>query len=339
MRARDLSVVLRPLRAALVVALLGVFPACSGSTGTVSGSTPAPAPATGVTVYTQGATGNAAPLRSIAGPSTGLQFPSAIAVDATGNRYVADRAADSVSAFAGNARGNSAPFRTIAGMRTGLNLPTGIALDRSGDVYVVNRSGNAITVYRPAANGNARPNRTIAGSATELNGPTSIALDDRQNIYVTNLGEQSVAEFAPAANGNVAPLRVIRGKRTRLTGAFGIAVDRAGTVYVVNSDDSGIEGVLIFGATAKGNVAPSRIIAGSATELETPSGVAVDESGRIFVSDHGGNSTVGAIRVYATDAKGNAAPAYSIAGSATRLRPYGLTIAPSGEINAVNKTE
>ncbi len=305
----------------------------------MSGSTLAPSQATGVTVYAQGATGNAAPLRSIAGPTTGLQFPSAIAVGATGNRYVADRAADSVSVFAGNARGNAAPFRTIAGTRTGLNLPTGIALDRSDDVYVVNRSGNAITVYPPAANGNARPVRTIAGPATELNGPTSIALDDQQNIYVTNLGEQSVAEFAPAANGNVAPLRVIRGKRTKLTGAFGITVDRAGAVYVVNSDDKGIEGVLIFGATAKGDVTPSRIIAGSATELETPSGVAVDASGRIFVSDHGGNGIVGAIRVYAKDAKGNAAPAYSIAGSATRLRPYGLTIAPSGEINAVNKTE
>lgn len=339
MRARDLSVVVRSLRTVLVVALLGFFAACSGSTRTVSASTPAPAPETGVTVYARGATGNAAPLRTVAGQTTGLQFPSAIAVDAGRNRYVADRVADSVSVFAGNALGNAAPLRTIGGSRTRLALPTGIALDRSGDVYVVNRSGNTITVYRAAANGNAKPNRTIAGSATELNGPTSIALDDQQNIYVTNLGEQSVAEFAPAANGNVAPLRVIRGKRTRLTGAFGIAVDRAGTVYVVNSDDKGIEGVLIFGATAKGNVAPSRIIAGSATELETPSGVAVDASGRIVVSDHGGNTTVGAIRLYAKDAKGNAAPTYSIAGSATRLRPYGLTIAPSGEINAVNKTK
>ena len=172
---------------------------------------------------------------------------------------------------------------------------------------------------------------------TGLNGPTSIAVDADQNIYVTNLGNQSLTVFARGASGNVAPMRSIRGKRTRLTAAFAIAVDRTGTVYVVNSDDKDIDGVLVFGPHADGDVAPSRIIAGSATQLETPSGVAVDPRGAIFVSDHAGSSSAGAIRVYAKDANGNAAPLYSIAGSATRLRPYGLAIDPTGEIDVVNQ--
>ncbi len=292
-----------------------------------------------MTVYANDAIGNAAPVRTILGSRTGLRFPSAVAVDARGNRYVANRAANTVTVYSGSARGNAAPLRTIIGARTGLDLPTGLALDARGDVYVVNRSGNTITVYAPTAKGNAVPVRTIEGPRTDLNQPTSIAVGAEQRVYVTNLADRSVTVFAQNASGNAAPVRVIRGTRARLTAAFAIAVDRAGSIYVANSDDNGISGVLVFDPRAGGDVAPSRVISGSATKLETPSGVAVDPNGAILVSDHGGSGRAGAIRVYAKGANGNAAPIYSIAGSTTRLRPYGLTIDRTGEINVVNQTD
>ncbi|MGC1380451.1 MAG: NHL repeat-containing protein [Candidatus Baltobacteraceae bacterium] len=295
--------------------------------------------ATSVTVYAKGAIGDVAPVRIIVGPRTGLRFPSAVAVDARGNQYVANRAANSVTVYSSNAQGDAAPLRTIVGARTHLNLPTGLALDARGDVYVANRSGDTITIYGTTANGNAAPIRTIEGSMTDLNEPTSIAVDAEQRLYVTNLANHSVTLFARGASGDVAPIRVIRGKRAGLTAAFALAVDRAGTVYVVNSDDKGISGVLVFGPRANGDVAPIRVIAGSATKLETPSGVAVDPGGAIFVSDHGGSSNAGVIRVFAKGASGDVAPIYSIAGSATRLRPYGLTIDRTGEINVVNQAD
>ncbi len=335
--AAHLSGVMTSFRALAVLGSLGLSAGCTGL-ATV-GSAAEPAAATSVTVYAKGAIGNAAPVRAILGPRTQLRFPSAIAVDARGNRYVADRAANSIAIFSGNARGNAAPLRTIAGARTRLKLPTGLALDARGDVYVANRAGNAIAVYAPTANGNAAPIRTIEGAMTGLNEPTSIAVDAEQNIYVTNLADRSVTTFAAGSSGDVAPVRIIRGRRTRLTAAFAIAVDRAGTVYVVNSDDKSIAGLLVFRPRASGDVAPIRIIAGSATKLQTPSGVAVDPRGAIFVSDHGGDSSAGTIRVFANGANGNATPIYSIAGSATRLRPYGLTIDRSGEIDVVNQAD
>lgn len=79
----------------LVLALLGLSAGCAGL-GTVSAAVE-PAAATGVTVYAKGAMGDAARVRTIVGPRTGLRFPSAVAVDARGNRYVANRAADSVT--------------------------------------------------------------------------------------------------------------------------------------------------------------------------------------------------------------------------------------------------
>ncbi len=328
---------MRSFRVLVVLAPLVLSAGCAGL-GMVS-SAAEPAAATSVTVYAKGATGDVAPVRTILGPRTGLVFPSAVAVDAHGNRYVANHAANSVTIYSSNARGDAAPLRTIVGQRTGLKLPTGLALDVRGDVYVANRSADTITVYAPAANKNAAPIRTIEGSMTNLNEPTSIAVNANQSVCVTNLADRSVMLFAPGASGDVAPIRIIRGKRAELTAPFAIAIDRAGALYVVNSDDKGTSGVLVFRPRANGDVAPIRVIAGLATKLETPSGIAVDPSGAIFVSDHGGSSSAGAIRVYAEGANGNVAPIYSIAGSATRLRPYGLTIDRTGEIDVVNQTD
>lgn len=322
-----------------LVAVVGLELTAGCAAADSAGTAPPPIATTGVTVYAPGASGNAAPARVIAGERTGMQFPSAIAVDAHGNRYVADRDGDSITVFGSSARGDTPPLRTIAGTRTGLHRPTGLALDARGDVYVVNRSASTITVYAPTAQGNATPIRTIRGSTTKLAEPTSIALDARRYLYVTNLGDGSVLTFPPDANGDAAPVRIVRGQRTRITAAFAIAIDRIGAVYVVNSDDDGVTGVLVFPPGADGNVAPSRVIAGAVTKLETPSGVAVDARGDVFVSDHGGSGSAGAIRVFAKASQGSVAPLYSIAGTATRLRPYGLTIEPNGDLDAVNKTD
>lgn len=328
---------MRSFLALIVLVPLAFSVGCAGL-ATLSGAAQ-PTAAASVTVYATGAMGDAAPARTIEGIRTGLQFPSAIAVDAHGNRYVANRAANSVTVYSSNARGNASPLQTIVGPRTNLNLPTGLALDARGDVYVVNRSGDRITVYAPTSNGNAAPIRTIEGPMTDLHEPTSIAIDAERKLYITNLGNRSVTVFARDASGDVAPVRIIRGKRTDLTAIFAIAVDRVGSVYVVNSDDKRVTGVLVFAPHAGGDVAPIRIIAGSATRLDAPSGVAVNSRGVIFVSDHGGSSSAGAVRVYAKSANGNAAPIYSIAGSATRLRPYGLTIERTGAIDAVSQPE
>jgi sugar lactone lactonase YvrE len=315
--------------------VLGLTTGCVGSS--TDGVAADPTPTTSLTVYAKGATGDVAPVRSIAGPRTGLMFPSAIAVDGSGDRYVADRTANSVSVYSSSAQGDAAPIRTIAGTYTGLNLPTGLALDAHGDIYVVNRAADTITIYSSTANGNAAPIRIIEGPTTDLNEPTSIAIDHEQRMYVSNLADRSVTVFAPDASGDAAPVRVIRGKRTELTAAFAIAVDSAGYIYVVNADDTNISGVLVFSPHAKDNVAPARVIAGSATGLHAPSGVAIDPSGAAFVSDHGVNGSAGAVHIFAKRANGNVAPLYSISGAATRMRPYGITIESTGAIDLVNQ--
>jgi len=60
-------------------------------------------------VFAANASGNAAPLRTISGSATGLNVPSGIALDVSGNMYVANANGNSVTEYAAAAAGNVAP--------------------------------------------------------------------------------------------------------------------------------------------------------------------------------------------------------------------------------------
>src|SRR2546428_781092 len=121
-----------------------------------------------ITVYPAGASGNATATATIAGGNTGLSIPQGIALDGTGNIYVANINNNSITVYATGASGNATPTATIAGGNTGLSFPVGIALDGAGNIYVTNFRGNSITVYAAWASGNATPTATIAGGNTGL---------------------------------------------------------------------------------------------------------------------------------------------------------------------------
>lgn len=193
-----------------------------------------------VTVYPAGANGNVAPITTISGSNTGLNFPEGITLDASLNVYVTTfvggpSGLGNVSVYAAGANGNVAPIRTITGSNTRLHGPVGIALGGRGGIYVVNYDSpsrpapGSVTVYPAGANGNVAPLRTISGSNTGLFGSLGIARAAGGNIHVANqqggvgrLG--SVTVYASGANGNVAPIRTISGSQTRLSHPAGVAV-------------------------------------------------------------------------------------------------------------------
>lgn len=298
-----------------------------------------------VTVYAANASGDAAPIRTIVGDATGLADPTALALDARGNLYVANRA--TVTIYGPGAAGNVAPVRTLAGPSTGLFSLTGIAVDRRGYVYVANdtvtkdglRGAGTVTVYAPGASGDARPVRTIRGRATRLSRPTGLALDATGNLYVVNgdvlmedLG--SVAVFAPGARGDAAPIRTLVGRETQLNGPAAVALDADGNLYVTSRGSRWVPTILVYPPGADAEAPPVRAIEGPNTRLEGPRGLALDAAGSLYVANNGSASGInaygpdlGAATVYAPGAGGDVEPIRTIRGYYARLNgPSGIAL-------------
>jgi sugar lactone lactonase YvrE len=283
-----------------------------------------------ITVYPGGSSGNIAPTKTIGGSSTLLYSPLGVALDATGNIYVANQIAPGllsgggVTVYPTGANGNVAPVANITGSNTGMNIPWGLALS-GGRIYVANPFNNgdpsypfnnAITVYTGGSTGNIAPIASVPGlptaPSTGLSDPRSVALDTTGNIYVANLTPNLVTVYPAGSNGVVTPKQSISGANTGLNAPTGIAVDKAGKIYVTNH---AANSVTIYAAGANGNVAPSATISGAATVLNGPVGITLDASGNIYVV----NGTTPSVTVFAAGANGNVAPIASIVGPSTGL--------------------
>jgi len=177
-----------------------------------------------ITVFAANASGNVAPVATIAGSHTGLNAPWSIALAADGRLFVANNGSNSIAIFAPGASGNVAPIATIGGGNTGLHNPQSIALDDVGQLYVENDlivsnvQHVTITVYAPGAFGNVVPTRTIGGNAGLSGAPVSLAVDHACRLYVANEGSSSITVYASDATGNAAPITSIAGSNTELSG-------------------------------------------------------------------------------------------------------------------------
>lgn len=103
-----------------------------------------------------------------------------------------------------------------------------------------------------------------------------------------------LAEFALNARGNAAPERIVDGPATTLNYPADMAFDRSGNIYVADNGSRGYSGqqvihphIAVFSPTARGDVAPTRLITGAQTTLDNTlmGGIAVDSQGDIYVSD------------------------------------------------------
>lgn len=154
-------------------------------------------------------------------------------------------------------------------------------------------------------------------------------------IYVTNNAgpakhplDEKVIVFPRDANGNVPPVVKISGPKTQLVYPRAVTLDAGRNLYVSNYTPlQKTSNVAVFAPGANGNIVPSRVLAGAATQLHSPSALTLDASQNLYVVDQYdaasgcGTPTLGcwAINVYAPGAKGNVAPIRSIRGPATKL--------------------
>lgn len=148
--------------------------------------------ASSLTVYDGDASGDVAPLRTIAGPLSQIDWPMGVAVDETNNEiFVANNGDSSVLVFARTAAGNVQPKRVIRGPATGIKGPMGVAIAKD-EIWVANFGDHTALVFPRLAAGNVAPRRMLrnapAGKETSgFGNPYSVAYDTkREEILVPN---------------------------------------------------------------------------------------------------------------------------------------------------------
>ena len=130
------------------------------------------------------------------GTNTGqLSNPERIAIDSTGNIYVADTG--DIQKF--NSKGISiSQFLADSKYQCCLNV-MGIAVDSSGNVYVADMEFHKIIKFSPTGSTLAEFNATF--SAPDTSGtPQDVAVDTSGNIYVADTYDGKIVKLDPAGN-------------------------------------------------------------------------------------------------------------------------------------------
>ena len=275
-----------------------------------------------IMVYSRTASGNTAPIRTLAGAATLLSGPKDPSVDMVNNELVVPNSfGDSVTVYSRAASGNTAPIRTLTGAATGLRSPCALIVDTvNNELVVVNAGNQSVTVYPRTASGNTAPIRTLSGPATELSTqyPGNLVVDTVNNeLVVGNTRSSSVTVYTRTATGNTAPIRTLAA--TAFAGFIdGIVVDTVNNELIVAGESGAIRSVNAYSRIASGNAAPIRTLAGAATGLTGPVALALDTvNDELEVANC--CAPTSSITVYPRAASGDTAPIRTLAGPATGL--------------------
>jgi hypothetical protein len=268
-----------------------------------------------------------------------MNGPSYLAFDSSRLLYASNFSAATKAAgiliFQQFATGNVLPFGTVP-LSTG-SQPRGIAIlpKSKGFAVAITSPGaffsSALNLYAPFTNGTANLTSVIAGSNTKLSTPIGVAADASDNVFAANSGNGTITVYAapsptPTPSGSPSP------------------------TPSPTPTPSGSPSPSPTPTPVSNNVAPTETIAcvpggGSPSPCMTrPTGLAVDGTGNIYVTDPD-NGTTPAIYVFASAQVACAAPPCSlsltpsrfIAGSNTKLvNPTDVTVDSSGTIYVVD---
>ena len=249
-----------------------------------------------------------------------LNQPYGVALDSTGNLYIADAANHRVRKV--DANGN---ITTVAGTGTSgysgdggsatsaqINFPTGVAFDTAGNLYIADSS--AASVRKVAVNGTIT---TIAGyniagysgdgglaTSALLNSPQGVAVDSAGNVYIADASNNRIRKITAATgiittvagNGN-STFSGDGGLATsaQINNPAGVYLDAAGNLYIAENNNQRVRKVDTSGiiTTIAGNGSSNYSGDGgpaTSANLRNPVGVFVDPSGNVYVAEVNNNA-------------------------------------------------
>jgi sugar lactone lactonase YvrE len=183
------------------------------------------------TVRQLASSGSPTPAVTLSATGGSLNFPFALAFDASGNLWLANALDSSVVEFTvGQLASSGSPTPAVTLSPSGsLNDPYQLAFDASGNLWVGNPSNNTVVEFAAsqlAATGSPTPAVTLRANASSLNFPAGLAFDASGNLWVANETGGSVVEFTHSqllVSGSPTPSVLVTGNSP--TGAIGLAFD------------------------------------------------------------------------------------------------------------------
>jgi DNA-binding beta-propeller fold protein YncE len=259
------------------------------------------------------------PKRVIGGLRTESEYVSGVYIDPpTGDLYVVNNdTVHNLAVFSRNQQGNVPP----GGHLTSPYGNFGIAVSEAKqELFLTVQHDSAVMVYRKMARGDERPIRLIQGDRTRMGDPHGIAYDPKTNlIFVTNYGtSRQAVQGTLGAGGRAGVARVPNWPAGNLMPYSYRHEVQLGT------GKFGAPSITVYSADAHGNVAPLRFIEGPKTQLNWPTGIALDsERGEVYIANAVGDS----INVFSATAQGDAAPIRVLKGARTLLKnPSGVFV-------------
>lgn len=253
--------------------------------------------------------------------SAELATPFSVAVDASGNVYIADRdnscirmvnPSGIISTFAGTgvlgSNGDGGPANAAQ-----LGEPIGVAVDASGNVYIADYYYNCI---RKVSGGNIT---TVVGtinttggyggdggsaSGAQLKNPTGVFVDASGNIYIADYGN-NVVRMVSSSTGNINTVAGNNASGAGYAGDGGQATSAqlshpwgiiagSGNLYIADYANQAIREVKPSGkiSTIAGNANlgySGDCGSPTAAQLSYPAGAALDSYGNLYIADNVNN--------------------------------------------------
>ncbi|MGP0108407.1 MAG: IPT/TIG domain-containing protein [Acidimicrobiales bacterium] len=187
-----------------------------------------------------------------------------------------------------------------------LGSPGGLVVDSKGDVFVADQSNNRVLEYsfNSSTAAYAKVGTTVAGvgglgsGSNQLNSPSGVVLDAKGDLFAADSGNNRVLEYAfnPTTGSYSSTGTTVAGVggkgsgSNQLSSPSAMSLDAKGDLFVA---DGGNNRVLEYDLNAVSGTYTSIgvTVAGSGgagsgpTQLESPSGVALDAKGDLFVAD------------------------------------------------------
>jgi len=247
-----------------------------------------------VTTFAGGASGVA-----LNGLGTAASFyrPSGLAIDSSGNVYVADFFDAEIRMI--TPTGQVSSLIKIDG-------PTGVAIDPGGNIYIADYYSNLIFgsaggAVVPIAGGGTGTATNGTAAIASFNQPFGVAVSiPGENLYITDYGNNMIRKTTNAfsspvnvstfAGSGAAGAANGAGTAASFSNPTGIAIDIAGNLYVADYGNSLIRKISPAGVVTtlagSGQVGATNG-SGSAASFNHPTGVAVDAAGNVYVADYG----------------------------------------------------